>query len=372
MAEAASLVSPGRGGSLNPVYRGCSTFVLAQGRELLVGHNLDEFSEVPGMVVINKRGVAKASRSWEELLNSTRAASPKKSWVSRYGSATFNPLGLEFADGGINEAGLTVNEMTLNETRYPENKSCPGMFMMLWIQYLLDNFESVEQVLASLSEFALDGWGWHFLVSDRKGNCAVIEFLDGKPMTYSSISLPVPALCNDPYAQEMKGLEEFEVLGGAREVDLTDDNVPRFVHAAHMLKADGKRGSSGVDYAFEILRTLERGRTKWSYVFDVRGLRVYFRTSVGQQRKHLELRAFDLSCRTPAQILDVNSDLAGDVSQEFVAYTPETNREYIAEAFRSLDASGQVSPSAESAGSSLQQLVDNMAAYAESADCAGE
>jgi hypothetical protein len=344
--------------------------VLSRGRELLVGHNLDEPSEVPGMIVINKRGVAKASRSWKELLTSRRSGPAGKGWVSRYGSATFNPLGREFADGGINEAGLCVNEMTLSETRYPDDETRPGMFMMLWIQYLLDNFEFVEQVLSHLSEFSLDGWGWHFLVADREGSCAIIEFLDGQPKVYSGESLTVPVVCNDLYSQEIKGLEEFEGFGGVRGIDLADQSMPRFVHAARLVRAYEQMVSAlGVDYAFDLLRTLERGRTKWSYVFDVRALRIHFRTSVGVQRKYFPLEAFDLSCRTPPQILDVNSNLSGDVSQEFVSYTSAVNRDYIEESFNSLEGSADFLGTPESARSTLPQLIQNMAEYPKSTTC---
>jgi penicillin V acylase-like amidase (Ntn superfamily) len=350
--------------------RGCSTFLLAEGDDLLVGHNLDEPSEVPGMIVINKRGVAKESLSWEELLTSRKPASAGRSWVSRYGSATFNPLGREFADGGMNEAGLSVNEMTLDETRYAEDDSRPRMFMMLWIQYQLDNFESVEQVLANLSEFSLDGWGWHFLVCDREGNCAVIEFLDGKPLIYSGEALPIPVLCNSPYPQEIKELDEFQGFGGTREVDPSDDSIPRFVQAAHLLKAYERSPSmSAVDYAFEILGGLDRGRTRWSYVLDPRHLRVHFRTSVGRHIKYFDLRAFDLSCRTPAQMMDVNSDLAGEVSEKFVDYTVKANRDYIAEAFQSLEGSSDFLESLESKRTTVEQLIDNMAEYPDSTNC---
>jgi penicillin V acylase-like amidase (Ntn superfamily) len=371
MGKVATSVVPRQDTTLQHSHQACSTFVLSQGEDLIVGHNLDEPSDVPGLVVINKRGVSKTSCSWGELLTSRRSVSHQRSWVSRYGSATFNPLGREFADGGINEAGLCVSEMTLSESRYPDAETRPRIFMMLWIQYQLDNFESVDEVLENLSQFALDGWGWHFLVCDRGGNCAVIEFLDGHPVIYEGPSLPVPALCNASYSEELRGLEEYEVLGGTREVDLADDTVPRFVHAAHMLNAYGQNeSSSAVDYAFEMLKTLERGHTKWSYVLDVRRMRVHFRSSVGRQIKHFDLEAFDLSCHAPAQVLDVNCDLVGDVSEEFRGYTSAVNRAYISQAFRSLEDVSELPSSEASAGTSLERLIDNMVAYPESTSCA--
>lgn len=37
----------------------CSTFLLNNRNSLLVGHNLDDYIKVPGLVVINKRGIQK-------------------------------------------------------------------------------------------------------------------------------------------------------------------------------------------------------------------------------------------------------------------------------------------------------------------------
>jgi len=37
----------------------CSTFMLCCNGAFFVGHNLDDYSEVPGLVVVNKRGLEK-------------------------------------------------------------------------------------------------------------------------------------------------------------------------------------------------------------------------------------------------------------------------------------------------------------------------
>jgi len=45
----------------------CSTFILKEEDILLVGHNLDENSFIPGRIVVNKRGITKEGVSFEEL-----------------------------------------------------------------------------------------------------------------------------------------------------------------------------------------------------------------------------------------------------------------------------------------------------------------
>jgi hypothetical protein len=120
----------------------CQTFTLKKGSALIVGHNLGNRGHVPGVVVINKRGVRKAAVSWQELLSGQPAPNPPFEWTSKYGSVTFSPFCRDFADGGMNEAGLFISEMTLDGTRFPEDDSKPVLFMMLWMQYALDNLDS--------------------------------------------------------------------------------------------------------------------------------------------------------------------------------------------------------------------------------------
>lgn len=369
MSEVTSLV-PGGHDSSAPHSRACSTFMLSRGQELVAGHNLDLPRQVPGMIVINKRGVSKASCSWHELLTSEEPVSPRIGWVSKYGSVTFNPIGREFPDGGINEAGLSIHEMTLSETEYPEDDTVPCMFMAQWVQYVLDSFESVEQVLGSATQIVLDGWGWHFFVSDREEGCAIIEFLDGEPVIHAGQSVPVHALCNTQYAHEIEQLRGYKGFGGNQDIDLGDKNLPRFVHAAHMLgNLDAVAPASLVDYGFDILGTVERGITQWSYVIDVPQLRVYFRTSVAKKMKHLDLGAFDFSCETPVEVLDIDSGLTGDVSAHFSAHTPKINRQFIVKSFESAFSSPDFEEIIGSRCDSVDQFIDRMANYPETTVC---
>ena len=105
--------------------RACSTFCLERGgsrvgetREVVFGKNYD-FGIGYGMLVVNKRGVAKTS-----LVD---APNRPATWTSRYGSLTFNQFGREFPMGGMNEAGLAVELMWLDAARYPELDSRPAL-----------------------------------------------------------------------------------------------------------------------------------------------------------------------------------------------------------------------------------------------------
>ena len=360
-----TLSSVGRGSS-------CSTFMLRTDGAFLIGHNLDEGWERPGTIVINKRNVQKTGFSLIELMYGVQLANlpnPDIAWTSRYGSVTFNQWGKEFIDGGINEVGLYIQEMFLLGTSFPEDDERPRMFMMQWMQYQLDNYASVEQVLSNLSTIVPDGWEWHFFVSDRDGHTAAIEFVDGVPNVYTGDSMPIPVLCNTAYPEELANIEGYAGFGGEEPVRLRHEGTERFVHAAYMIQ--NAPPSVDVDYGFEILKALERGLTRWSIVIDVNQGRVYFRTSEGRKIKYFDMARLDFSPDTPVKMLDIHARLKGDVLDYFVDYSPERNLRAAKEGIESTDSAEQgfSRPMAEH-GYGLDGMIDRVCAAANGGSCA--
>jgi penicillin V acylase-like amidase (Ntn superfamily) len=345
----------------------CSTILLRKGKVLIVGHNLDEGGHVPGVVVINKRGVFKQGKSWYEILSGEQTSNPSLKWTSKYGSVTFNPFCRDFPDGGMNEAGLFIEEMTLQGTRFPEDESKPLVFMMQWMQYVLDNYETVDQVLQSAHDFVIDGWAWHFFTADQKGNAAVIEFLDGQVKVFKENRLPVTALCNSKYEEEIRRLRTYKGFGGDKALDLDNKKMPRFVDAAQMLKHYDPSKRSPVEYGFDILTQLERGVTRWSFVCDLKNLKAYFRTSRSPKIKELDLKSFDLSCQTPVKMLDIHSSLAGNVEGNFRDYSLDYNRESVKKALKELGKDFE--NFLTSRGSTLNQVIERLAGFSESTQC---
>jgi len=156
-------------------------------------------------------------------------------------------------------------------------------------------------------------------------------------------------------------------LGGNRPVDLSDKTIPRFVHAAHMIHNAPEPVS--IEYGFEILKTLERGSTRWSYVIDVNNKRVYFHTSIERGRKHFDISSFDLSGDTPSKVLNINSDLEGDVAKHFADYSPQLNRQFVEMLFEASDIPDEITMVIESHGNSLQNVVKTFSDYPESMVC---
>ena len=329
----------------------CTTFCLDKGSQLVVGSNFDWFIG-EGLVIVNKRNVSKIAPLPPEWAEKQPA-----SWTSKYGSVTFHSAGREIPWGGMNEAGLVVTQTGLDATEYPKTDSRPAIFSVAWKQYQLDNFSTVEEVINSDSQIRIapkSAIRSHFLVSDRMGNSAVIEFLGGKMVKYKQETLPVKILTQDTYAESFEYWEKGETP--------TNDpyrSIGRFITSANMVKAfDSKTSGTAVDYAFDILKAAEMTMgmgsfTMWSIVYDIKNLRVYFRTSKNNKIRYINMNSFDFSCKTPVRVLDVNADCSGDVSSRFINYTYKINRELVGKTIDQPD-----------------EVLDDIARYPETTICA--
>src|SRR3954452_5045066 len=137
----------------------CTTFVIDKDGHIVFGRNYDWISGA-GIVHTNQRGLYKTSMKGND--------GGTIGWVSKFGSITFNQYGKEFPTGGMNEKGLVVELMWLNEGSYLAKDKRPGLSVLQWIQYQLDNCASIEEVIATekLERIVSTGTPQHYLVAD--------------------------------------------------------------------------------------------------------------------------------------------------------------------------------------------------------------
>lgn len=280
--------------------RACTTFCLADDERILFGRNFDYYC-ADGRVMVNRRGLQKTAFWTNSGLR----------WVSRFGSISTNQFGHEFPNGGINEAGLVIEHMLLDETIYP-NVARPALTELQWIQYQLDCSATVDDVLASDQRVRIDAGSTplHFLVADRTGRCAVIEFLAGRRVVYVDDNLPVAALTNHSYANAL-GYAATTPPGSASHTS----SLGRFVHAAESVRAFTESGGADpIGYAFAALAGVNQPNwTRWSIVYDIGNLSVHFRTLPSPAIKQIRLDAADFSPTAPVRQMDINAPVAGVV-----------------------------------------------------------
>ncbi len=314
----------------------CSTFLLNKNDTVIIGHNLDDYIEVPGAVFINKRGVRKESISWTDFtcMCAKKQKNTRIQWISKYGSVTYNTWGKDFIDGGMNDQGLYIGEMTLLGTSWLKSQN-PAFHHHFFMQYVLDNFRTTEEVIDILDKIIIDGHcQWHYFVGDKNGNTAVIEFLNDKTNIYEGEQMPVKVLCNRAYDKELKLMPDNDsIYNKMLENDYTSKDL-RFMLAAKKIdEYNEKTDIPVVNYVFSILKEMDMGNNRWSVVYDLTNSKMFFRTSLGQDVKFIDFKSFDFNCNTPIQLFDINSDISGNVAGKFVNYSTELNEEFIQKNF---------------------------------------
>ena len=136
----------------------CTTVCILEKDKAVVAYNYD-FYPSEGLVLVNKRGMRKVS-----FIRAQGAT-----WVATYGSVTFNQFGRDKPMTGINEKGLMVSQMWLDETRYPPADTRPVLGILEWIQYNLDRHGSVAEVLADAEAVRpMSRATIHYLVADEQ------------------------------------------------------------------------------------------------------------------------------------------------------------------------------------------------------------
>ncbi len=329
----------------------CTTFLLTGESEdkLVFGRNYD-WEVGAGLLIVNKAGVAKSALTFggDEIT---------AEWVSRYGSITFNQFGREFPMGGINEAGLVVEVMWMSETSYPEPDDRPALTELQWVQYQLDSCATVEEVLASDEEIRISQNSFtplHFLVADATGDCATVEFIEGKLVVHRNDELPYSVLTNSTYDESLTSLAE------RKEAPEGSGSQERFCRASTLIASYSSADDGDItEYAFSVLDSVSAGeRTQWSIVYNIPERRIDYFTYVNQELRSVELSSFNFSCETKVTILDVDTG-DGAVDDMFSLYSYEANRELIGEVYGGIDFLRGVP----------EQALDALAAYPEQLPC---
>jgi len=310
----------------------CTTFCLSLDGRTVFGANYDWDTGV-ALMMVNKRSVAKVALTGR----------PAR-WTSRFASITVNQYGRDFPTGGMNEAGLVVALMALDVTRYPAVDSRPSVGILGWIQYQLDLSATIDEVIVQSEGIRIaGGMGLHYLVADRTGRAATIEYLDGALVVHRDAALPVAALTNNTYDDSVRYLRTIAGFGGTRPVPSGIDSLERFARAASMMRQVSDSADL-VNSAFSILQSVRQpGYTRWSIVYDSDQGAVYFRTDRNSSVRWLSFDAMDPMCASPVRILDINQAGSGDMSAALADYTPDANTHLVYTAFSESPSLGGVS-----------------------------
>jgi penicillin V acylase-like amidase (Ntn superfamily) len=224
------------------VTNACTTFFINKNGEMVFGRNYDWIT-ASGMLCSNLRGINKTSMKTDD---GTTIA-----WTSKYGSLSFNQYGKEFPTGGMNEQGLVVELMWLDQTKYPKADKRPAIGVLQWIQYQLDNCSTIDEVIATDKIVRIASVGTtplHYLIADARGKVATIEFLEGKLTVHRDDQVAIPVLTNDIYGLSATAYLAASTMGAAKPISLGNNSLDRFSQACNMVD-DFRKSNSNTESA---------------------------------------------------------------------------------------------------------------------------
>jgi len=252
----------------NSNVKACTAFCMNDSGIVLLAKNLD-WSIDRGMIFYNPPGCYKYSIS---------PGSEDFSWISGYGSITFNQFGKEFPLGGMNERGLVVEELSCPSDRSSEKPAGASLNEFQLVQYLLDNYASISEIMEDIQNLELQFllFPLHYILTDSTGDCLILEPLGPRLRAFHPPANGPPVLSNNPYPESLRYLKNFKGFGGSMPILHRKGSNERFVSAVSMLS--GSASPPSVNRAQRMLDTLKQEDTRWSLVYDAsnRGVHVKF------------------------------------------------------------------------------------------------
>jgi len=269
-------------------------------------------------------------------------------WTSRYGSVVASAYDICSTDG-MNEKGLVANLLWLAESSYPQwDGKKPALSIAAWVQYVLDNFATVDETVKAMREDKFDVVSdmmpdgsrmatLHLSISDATGDNAIFEYIDGKLNIHHDRSYQV--MTNSPVFEQQLALNDYwRTIGGTTFLPGTNRAADRFVRASFYINAipkteDTRTALAGV---FSVIRNTSVpygistpgepniSSTRWRTVSDQKNKVYYFESTLYPNVFWVNFRDVDFSANAPVKMLDLVSGktYAGNTADQFVVSEP--------------------------------------------------
>lgn len=310
----------------------CTRALWVTDNSVIVGRTMDWKGEMGANIWVYPRGVKRDGLAEDNSI----------SWISKYGSIVTTAYDTMATDG-MNEKGLAVHIFWLNESDYGQrDPSLPGISVLMWMQYYLDNFASVDEAMkfTQSNPFQVESYelddpvNLHFIFEDASGDSAIVEYINGEPHIYHDRSY-VAAANSPTYDQQLTNLGLYKGFGGQKPLPGTTDSMDRFVRAAyyvsHLPNPQSERdaiskilsvtSNTAMPYGTSSDERPTPSETIWHTALDLTHRNYYFVSTSNHNLIWASLDKFNLDKGAPILKLDLvnRSDLSGDVTHEFKA-----------------------------------------------------
>ena len=277
---------------------------LSEDQDTVTGFAFDNQIE-KGLIYCNPKGLSKTSIPFQSDQN--------LSWTSKYGSIVFSQWGQDLPYAGMNEQGLTIIRVPFDK---PTETSQPSLESLQWIQYYLDQYQSITDLLSTeMKEPSFSIFGpAHYFISDINGDSLIIEWNSTGPVFYSTSNntMPYPVLTDISYE---KGIS---LVDATTSIEKENSAEERFKKAAFMYQ-EWKKADTGSLFLrlSDILINTGTDETQWNVLFHISEKRIYFRTYSHNQIKTIDLSQISFSCEEDTKYWEIDTDLRGDITQEY-------------------------------------------------------
>lgn len=269
-------------------------------------------------------------------------------WQSKYGSIIASAYDISSTDG-MNEKGLVANLLWLAESEYTVwDQKKPGLTIAAWVQYVLDNFATVNEAVAALEkeDFVVISDNMpnqdrmatlHLAISDVTGDNAIFEYIKGKLVIHHDRSYQV--MTNSPIFEQQLALNKYwENIGGTTMLPGTNRAADRFVRASYYINAIPQVEDTRISVAsvFSVIRNVSVpygistpnepniSSTRWRTVSDQKNMVYYFESTLYPNIFWVDLKNIDFSKNAPVLKLDLVSGATyvGNAVKEFKPSKP--------------------------------------------------
>lgn len=276
-----------------------------------------------------------------------KAGKNSLSWTSKYGSLVMRSTKAlkDAIVDGINEHGLSVNLLYLEETEYEVRDERPGVSTVQWIHYFVDNFKTVDEAIAGLDNFQLvsveingEHHPLHISIEDATGDAAIVEYVNGKCVVYHGAEHTI--LTNGPaYDMQLENVKKYKGLGGTLRLPGDTGSKDRFVRASYFLSCLPKANcaAEAVAYAFGLIHNVATTYgapyseqeyfgvypTWWMTVADLINKVYYFKSTRNFHTVWVDMKKINFAKETVPMKLDPRKvEYVGEISEKFEQIFP--------------------------------------------------
>jgi choloylglycine hydrolase len=261
---------------------------------------------------------------------------------------------------GMNEKGLVANMLYLAESDYGrQDDKRPFLSIAAWAQYVLDNYATVAEAVAALSEEPFQmlaprlpngsDAALHLSISDATGDSAIFEYVDGKLVIHHGRQYVV--MTNSPIYQKQLALNEYwKSIGGTVFLPGTNRAADRFARASFLIGAIPRKldpnyinGVPDQSYAYQAVASVlsvqravsvplgittpeepNIASTLWRTVSDQKNLIYYFDSATRPNTFWVSLAKLNLKPGAPVKKLTIQQGevFSGEVADEFTDAQP--------------------------------------------------